>query len=54
MWIPDLAGYFAGPSLDYSVAENVDISVFWQHFSTKMNDSRTRINIGFLRVKFSF
>jgi hypothetical protein len=54
MWIPDLAGYFAGPSLDYSVAENVDISLFWQHFSTKMNDTRTRINIGFLRVKFSF
>ena len=32
MWFPDLNGYFAGPSLDYSLAENVDFSLFWQHF----------------------
>ena len=54
MWFPDLIGYFAGPSLDYSVAENVDISLFWQHFNSRINIDRTRINIGFLRVKFSF
>lgn len=54
MWFPDLKGYFAGPSLDYSVAENVDITVFWQHFDSRINNDKTRINIGFLRVKFSF
>ena len=27
MWFPDLKGYFAGPSLDYSLAENVDFSL---------------------------
>jgi hypothetical protein len=54
MWFPDLKGYFAGPSLDYSLAENIDCSLFWQHFDSKINDNRIRINIGFLRVKYSF
>jgi hypothetical protein len=54
MWFPDLKGYFAGPSLDYSLAENVDFSLFWQHFDSKMAGNRTRINIGFLRLKYSF
>ena len=54
MWFPDLKGYFAGPSLDYSIAENVDFSVFWQHFDSRINLTRTRINLGFLRIKVSF
>jgi hypothetical protein len=54
MWFPDLNGYFAGPSLDYSLAENVDFSVIWQHFNAEMGGSKTRINIGFLRLKYSF
>ena len=54
MWFPDLKGYFAGPSFDYSLAENVDFSLIWQHFKAEMGGSKTRINLGFLRVKFSF
>lgn len=54
MWFPDLKGYFAGCSLDYSFAENVDFSLFWQHFDGIMINSRITMNIGFLRVKFSF
>lgn len=54
MWFPELKGYFAGPSLEYSMAENVDFSLFWQHFDSKTNLSRISINIVFLRVKFSF
>jgi hypothetical protein len=54
MWFPDLKGYFAGPSIDYSLAENVDFSLIWQHFDSKMNVDRIRINIGFLRLKYSF
>lgn len=54
MWFPDLKGYFAGPSLDYSLAENVDFSIFWQHFESKISTDLMRINLGFLRVKFSF
>jgi hypothetical protein len=54
MWFPDLKGWFAGPSVDYSLAENVDFSLFWQHFKSRINDEKTRINLGFLRIKLSF
>ena len=54
MWFPDLKGYFAGPSLDYSLAENLDFSLIWQHFNCIMAGTDTNINMGFLRVKFSF
>jgi hypothetical protein len=54
MWFPDLIGYFAGPSLDYSLAENIDFSLFWQHFQGKIKSEKTQINLGFLRIKVSF
>jgi hypothetical protein len=54
MWFPDMKGYFAGPSLDYSLAENTDLSVFWQHFKIVQTGLRTNINMGFLRFKYSF
>jgi len=54
MWFPDLRGYFAGPSLDYSLAENLDFSLFWQHFDSEMSGGRTRVNLVFLRLKYSF
>ena len=54
MWFPDLNGYYAGPSFDYSIAENVDLSLYWQHFESKTAASVEKINLGFLRVKISF
>ncbi len=54
MWFPDLNGYYAGPSLDYSIAENVDLSLYWQHFKSKTGLGGETINLGFLRVKVSF
>lgn len=54
MWFPDLKGYFAGPSLDYSLSENLDFSIIWQHFDAIMSGEKTRINLGFLRLKYSF
>jgi hypothetical protein len=54
MWFPDLKGYFAGPSLDYSFSENVDFSLFWQHFKSRISQEKTRINLCFLRIKVSF
>lgn len=54
MWFPDLKGYFAGPSLDLSLAEDVDFSLIWQHFTSIMDGTKTRINLGFLRIKYSF
>ncbi len=54
MWFPDLDGYYAGPSLDFSMSENVDFSVVWQHFDATMAGFDTRLNLGFLRFKYSF
>ncbi len=54
MWFPDLEGFFAGPSLDYSLAENLDFSLLWQHFDALMGGSHSRINLGFLRLKYSY
>jgi hypothetical protein len=54
MWFPDMKGYYAGPTLDYSIAENVDISIYWQHFDSNTATSAERINMAFLRVKISF
>lgn len=54
MWFPDLEGYFAGPSLDYSLAENLDFSLLWQHFEGIMGGQTTNINLGFLKLKYSF
>ncbi len=54
MWFPDLKGYFAGPSVDYSLAENLDFSLIWQHFDGKMGGTKTRLNLVYLRIKYSF
>jgi hypothetical protein len=54
MGFPDLVGYFTGPSLDYSMAENVDMSVIWQHFNGEMGPTKSRMNLLFLRMKYSF
>jgi hypothetical protein len=54
MWFPDLKGYFAGPSADYSLAENLDFSLIWQHFDGEISGIKSRLNLGYLRIKFSF
>lgn len=54
MLFPDIEGYFGGSSLDFSLAENVDFSLYWQHFSSEVNNLKTRMNLGFLRIKYSF
>ena len=54
IWYPDLEGFFAGPSVDYSLAENVDFSFLWQHFSGVTGGEKTTINLGFIRIKHSF
>jgi hypothetical protein len=54
MWFPDMNGYFAGPSIDYSIAENLDFSLIWQHFKGEMSNSTTRLNLVYIRIKQSF
>ncbi len=54
MLFPDLDGYFAGSSVDFSLAENVDFSLYWQHFRSSTDNLKSRMNLGFLRIKYSF
>lgn len=54
MWFPDLEGFFAGPSADFSLAENVDFSFIWQYFNAQLGAERRKMNLGYLRIKYSF
>jgi len=54
MWFPDLKGYYTGPSFDYSLSENIDFSLIWQQLRGHSNADKFRVNIGFLRIKYSF
>jgi hypothetical protein len=54
MWFPELEGYFAGPSIDYALARNIDLSILWQHFTGNISSQEQNINLGFLRFKISF
>ncbi len=43
------------PSLQYSMAENLDINIFWQSFYAEMNNEfKANGHRGFLRIKWSF
>ena len=54
IWYPDLDGFYAGPAVDFSMAENVDFTFLWQYFSSLINDEETRMNLGFIRIRYSF
>ena len=54
MWFPDLSGYYAGPSLNCSLAENIDFSLLWQYVDVEMTDQRMRMNLGFLKLTYHF
>lgn len=51
---PDIDGIFAGPTIDASLSENVDFSFFWQYFKADMAGEKIKLNLAFLRVKYSF
>jgi len=40
--------------MDYSLAQNLDFSLLWQHFDAIMNGEKSKINLAFLRLKYSF
>lgn len=54
IWYPDLKGFYAGPSLDFSMAENVDFSFLYQHFNSVISGNDIRMNLGFIRIRYSF
>lgn len=54
IWFPGLNGFYAGPSVDWSMAENVDFTFLWQHFTSDIAEERIKINLGFLRFRYNF
>ena len=54
IWFPDLDGFYAGPSVEISLAENVDFTLLWQHFRSTFDEEETRINLAFLRIRYNF
>ncbi len=60
MWYPDLKGWFMGPSVELSVADNFNFSLIWQYFNTNAMPTGAgmaqdfRLNMLFLRMKYNF
>jgi hypothetical protein len=54
MYLPGIDGYYLGPSLSYSLADNLDATFFIQSFGGKIEGKKQRFNLGFIRVKYSF
>ncbi|MDR1896873.1 MAG: hypothetical protein LBR10_08800 [Prevotellaceae bacterium] len=56
MYFADIKSYYAGLSSDYSVIENLDISLVAQFFSTPGNAASggMKFILGFARLKYSF
>jgi hypothetical protein len=54
MYFPKLNGYYVGPSVSYSLMDNLDFSIYLQLFSGKFGDNRQHFNLGFLRFQYSF
>ena len=60
MFYPKIKGFFIGPNIAYSIAENFEFSITTQSFSGKLpnpvtgENERTNLNIGFLRLKWNF
>jgi len=60
MLMPDIQGYYVGPTITYSLKENLELAVFVQGFSGKLPDPNTGIDtrfkmyLGFIRLKANF
>ncbi|MCL2328962.1 MAG: hypothetical protein FWC39_10700 [Bacteroidetes bacterium] len=56
MYFVDIQSYYAGFSFDFSVAENLDLSLISQFFSTFGNSEigNMKVLMGFARLKYSF
>lgn len=62
MYYPELNGYFIGPTLNYNVRQNIDLSLFIQYFNGCFKQSGPQQNadlcfqafLGAFRVKWNF
>jgi len=54
MFFPKLEGLYIGPSLDFSLRDDLDMSFFAQSFKIGIDNFDQKVNMGFLRIKWSF
>jgi len=55
MYFPKLRGFFAGPSLDLSLRDDLDLSFILQYFSVELQENQEqKATLGFLRLKWNF
>ncbi len=59
MYFPKLSGFFAGPSINYSLSDNLDFSLYLQVFNGKFPDEngikrKQNFDLGFMRFKYNF
>jgi hypothetical protein len=54
MVFPKISGIFLGPTMDLSLRADLDLSFYWQYFSLAFQESTQKINMAFLRLKWSF
>jgi hypothetical protein len=56
---PKIRGYYIGPAFTYSLADNLEFSIFVQLFSGRFPDTtgdpeRQTFTLGFMRFKYNF
>jgi hypothetical protein len=51
---PDRDAFYAGFSFDYSLAQNLDLSLYVQNFYIKFEPEALECVLGFVRLKYSF
>lgn len=59
IWFPSWKGYYIGPSIDFSLSNNISASLISQVFSAELADpagqvSRQNTWVGYARIKWSF
>jgi hypothetical protein len=54
MYFPGINGYYIGPSISYSVAQNLEASFYFQSFGGKISGQKQKFNLAFIRIRFSF
>lgn len=60
IYYPKINAFFTGPSIDYSAANNLTLSLFWQSFFGKfpnpvtLKEENKAFHFGYFRVKYNF
>ena len=55
MMFPKVKGFFVGPTVDFSLRSDLDLSFILQHFQGEFQENnQQQATLGFLRIKWSF